>query len=318
VRQGWQQGRWGFLLGNQIDYAPDSPYSLTLAGHFINLQWNINGQSAVTPIFIPGQGIVTGSTTRFGNASFAQVRYLLGPRTSVFATGAYGFLNFSDANFTDFTQRNAVAGFDHRLNGADTLGVNYGFTQFQFSRGGSVIKTHTVQVAYGRRITNRLAMEVSGGPQIGSFNDPVLGPTQRLFWTLNSSLQYRRGHSTVGFAYRHALDGGSGVLAGAQSDSLSLSWQRRINPLWDLGTSVTYNRSKGLQTFTGSVPHPSFDGQSVGLRVSRKLGSDRSLYLGYNASHQRGEVGCGSSCGFALRHSISMGFSWNPREHRID
>ncbi|MGH9555217.1 MAG: hypothetical protein ACRD2Y_05285, partial [Terriglobales bacterium] len=122
VRQNWQRGRWGFMLGDQISYAPDSPFSLTLAGQFINVVYNFNGQSVINPIFIPGQGIVTGTTTRFGNASIAQVRYLLGPRTSVFAAGGYGFLNFSNSTFTDVTQRNAVVGIEHSLNGVDSLG----------------------------------------------------------------------------------------------------------------------------------------------------------------------------------------------------
>jgi hypothetical protein len=318
VRQSWQRGRWGFLLGDQLTYAPDSPYSLTMAGHFVNIEFNINGESFINPIFIPGQGIVTGNTDRFGNATIAQVRYLLGPRTSVFAAGGYGFLNFSDSNFTDFTQRNGVVGVERSLNGRDSLGVNYGFTQFQFSRGGSVVKTHTVRLAYGRRLTNRMAMQIDGGPQIGMFNDPVLGPTQRLFWTVSGLLQYRWGRSTLGFSYRHDLNGGSGVLAGAESDIATLSWQRRLTPRWDLGVSAGYTRSKGLQTFSGSVAHPSFETEFAGVRMTRKLASDRNLHIGYHASHQAGSVGCGSSCGFPLRHSFEVGFSWSPRPHRID
>lgn len=318
VRQSWQKGRWGFLLGDQVSYAPDSPFSLTMAGSFATMVFNMNGESFISSIFIPGQGIVSGSTTRFGNVAIAQVRYLLGPRTSVFATGGYGFLNFSDPNFNNFTQRNAVVGFERSLNGADSLGVNYGFTQYQFSRGGSVIKTHSFRLAYGRRLTNRMAMEVAGGPQIGMFNDPLLGPTQKLFWTLHGSMQYRRGRSDLGLAYRHDLEGGSGVLAGSRSDTVTLTWQRRVTVRWDLGVNLGYTRSESLQTFSSPLPTRSFETQFAGLRMSRKLASDRSLYFGYGASHQSGSTGCGSSCGFPLRHSLEVGFSWNPRPHRIE
>ncbi len=318
VRQSWQRGRWGFLLGDQLTYSPDSPYSLIMAGHFATFVINVDGQSFINPIFIPGQGIVTGNTTRFGNSSIAQVRYLLGPRSSVFVTGGYGFLNFSDSNFTDFTQRNGVVGFEHRLNGTDSLGVNYGFTQYQFSRGGSVIKSHAFRVAYGRRITNRMALELAGGPEIGSFNDPVLGPTQRLFWTLNGAVQYRRGRSTLGLTYRHSLEGGSGVLAGAQGDTIGLSWEQRLTPRWDLGTNVGYSRNRALQTFSGSVAKPSFNTQFAGVRLSRKLSSSRNLYFGYSASHQSASAGCGASCGVPLGHSVEVGFSWNSRPYRID
>jgi hypothetical protein len=268
-------------------------------------------------MFIPG-GQISGTTTRFGNASVAQVRYLLGRRTSVFATGGYGFMNFSSPDFTNFTQRTGVVGFEHSLTGADSLGINYGFTQYQFASGGSVVKTHTVRLAYGRRITNRLALQLDGGPQIGQFNDPLFGPTQRLYWTASGALQYRRGRSTYGASYRHDLNGGSGVLAGAEGDQATLSWQRRMSVRWDVGLSVGYGRSRGLQTFSGSVPHPSFETQFAGLRLTRKLASDRSVHFGYYASHQTGSVGCGSACGFPLRHSIELGFTWNPRPLRID
>ncbi len=318
VRQDWQKGRWGFLLGDQLTYAPDSPYSLAMAGHFASVVFNINGQSSISQFFIPGQGIVTGNTTRFGNTSVAQVRYLLGPRTSVFAAGGYGFLNFSDDNFSDFSQRNGVFGIERRLNGADTLGVNYGFTQLQFSRGGNVIKTHTVRLAYGRRLTSRMALQVDGGPQISVFTDPVLGPTQRLFWTASGSLLYRQGRSTLGFTYRHDLSGGSGVLAGAESDLAGISWQRRMTPRWDLAVNMGYGRSRGLQSFSGSPIRPSFETQFGGVRMTRRLASDRNLYFGYYASHQTGSVGCGSSCGFPLRHSVEVGISWNSRPYRID
>jgi hypothetical protein len=108
------------------------------------------------------------------------------------------------------------------------------------------------------------------------------------------------------------------VLAGAEGDQATLSWQRRMSVRWDVGLSVGYGRSRGLQTFSGSVPHPSFETQFAGLRLTRKLASDRSVHFGYYASHQTGSVGCGSACGFPLRHSIELGFTWNPRPLRID
>ncbi|MGH8035472.1 MAG: hypothetical protein ACREO9_09615, partial [Lysobacterales bacterium] len=236
----------------------------------------------------------------------------------VFAAGGYGFLDFSDSTFTDITQRNAVVGIEHSLNGVDSLGVNYGFTQLQFSRGGSVVKTHSVRLAYGRRLTNRMAMQIDAGPQIAMFDDPLFGPTQRLYWTASGSLQYRRGRSALGLSYRHDLGGGSGVLAGSKADTVTASWRRRLTPRWDFGLNVGYGHHQSVQTFSGSAARPSFDTYIAGMRMSHKLASDRSLYFGYHASHQAGSVGCGGSCGFPLRHSVEVGFSWHPRQHRID
>ncbi len=319
VRQNWRRGRWSFLLGDQVSFAPDSPYSLTMRGHFGSLTFNFNGQSIISPIFIPGQGFIHGNTTRFSNSSVAQVRYLLGPRTSVFVVGSFGLMQLSDPHFTDFTQRHALAGFEHSLNGTDSLGVTYGFTQFRFEGGGSLVKTHALRGTYGRRITNRMAMEVAVGPEVGQFTDPLLGPSQRLYWNLSGSLQYRRGRSSLGLSYRRTLDGGSGVLAGAQSDTIAAYWQRRITPRWDLNADGGYSRSRALRAFSGPLVNSSFQGHYAGLRMTRKMASDRNLYFGYSLSHQVASAGlCATDCGSSLRHSIEVGFNWNPRPHRID
>ncbi len=315
VRQAWQKGRWNFLLGDQLNYAPDSPYSLTMAGHFLNIAFNVGGQSQISPIFIPGQHIITGRTTRFGNSAIGQVQYRLGPRTSVFATGGYGFLNFSDPAFTDFTQKNAILGFERQISAADSLGVNYGFGRFVFSQGSGRINNHTVRLAYGRRITSRMAMELAGGPQISLFNDPILGPTQRLYWTASGSLVYTLGRSRFGVSYRRELNGGSGVLAGAQGDSVTGSWNRRLTSRWDMDLNLGYSRNKGLRGFTTSALRPTFDTEYGSIRMNRKLASDRSLYFGYYATHQ---TSAGAQGGFPLRHAVEVGFSWNPRPHRID
>ncbi|MGH9509329.1 MAG: hypothetical protein ACRD2M_05290, partial [Terriglobales bacterium] len=299
LRQTWQKGRWNFLLGDQLNYTPDSPFSLTMAGQLLNIAFNVGGESNISPIFIPGQHVITGRTTRFGNSSVGQVQYRLGPRTSVFATAGYGFLNFSDPTFTDFTQKNALVGFERQITSSDSLGVNYGFSQFVFSKGGGRINNHTVRLAYGRRITSRMALEVSGGPQISQFADPLLGPTQRLYWTVDGSLAYTLGRSRLGFSYRHALNGGSGVLAGAQGDSINASWNRRLTPRWNMDVNLGYSRSTGLRGFTTSVVRASYDTEYGSIRMSRKLASDRSVYFGYYVTHQTSTVAQG---GFPLHH----------------
>jgi hypothetical protein len=314
VRQSWQTGRWNFLVGDQLSYAPDSPYSLTMAGQFLNIAFNVNGQSAISPIFIPGQGILSGRTTRFGNTTVGQVQYRLGPRTSVFAAAGYGFLNFSGSAMTDFNQRNALVGFERQLNNTDSVGVRYGFSQFRFSNGASNVNNHYVHLAYGRRITSRIALEVSGGPELSFFRDPILGPTRGLYWSLGTSLSYRWGRSDLGLSYRHALNGGGGVLAGSEGDSVNLTWNRGLTRRWDMGMNLGYFRNRSIRTFSLSAPATSYDTQYASFGLSRKLSAGRAVYISYAATHQSSRGGQG----FPLQHAVEVGFSWNPRPHRID
>ncbi|MCI0353862.1 MAG: hypothetical protein L0099_02310 [Acidobacteria bacterium] len=314
VRQRWQKGRWNFQLGDQLLYSPDSPYALTVGGQLLNVVVNFSGQSSTNPIFIPGQQVLSGRTSRLGNSTVGQVQYHLGPRTSVFATAGYGFLRFTSSRLSDFDQRNVLLGIDRRLTSSDSIGVSYGFGQFHFSRGGSNINTHTLRGAYGRRLTSRMALEVSGGPQISFFRDPLLGPRQRLFWTAHGGLHYNWGSSQLGLSYQHDLNGGSGVLAGSQGDSVYLSWTRPVRRSWNMNLGFGYSRNQGIRAFTTSALRPTFDTTYASVMLSRRLGSDRSLYVSYNANHQLDRGGNG----FPLHHALEVGLSWNPRSHRID
>lgn len=314
ARQYWRKGRWNLLVGNQLLYTPESPYSMSVAGQVLNFAFTFNGQTTTNSIFIPGQHILSGETARLGNSTFGQVQYRLGPRTSVFGAGGYAFLKFTNPQLNDFSQPSAVVGLDHRLSGSDTIGVNYNFSQYRFALPDSNISTHSVHLTYGRQLGSRMALTVSAGPQLRSFRDLQLGRVQRLSWSAGGGLRYNLRSSQLGFNYHHSVNGGSGVQTGSEGDSIYLSWDRPLMRRWNMGVMAGYSRNTALRPSSSSGLRPTFDTTYGSVVLSRNLGSDKRMYFSYYLTHQLRNGGDG----FPLRHGVEVGLSWNPRAHSID
>ncbi|MGH9577127.1 MAG: hypothetical protein ACRD3R_06790, partial [Terriglobales bacterium] len=128
------------------------------------------------------------------------------------------------------------------------------------------------------------------------------------------SLAYRWGRSDLGMSYRHALNGGSGVLSGSQGDSVNFTWGRGLTRHWDMGVNFGYFRNRSLRSSSSSKPATTYDTQYASLGLSRKLSAGRNVYARYAATHQSSRGGQG----FALQHAVEVGFSWDPRPHPID
>ncbi len=323
LRQTFSGRRWSLMLGNEISFLPESPFSLRgSGGSLMTAVFDINGTvTTFNPIFIPGQSVISGFTSRWSNASVAQLQYKLGKRSSLFVAGGYGMLRFSDPQFTDANQSNLIAGFERDLNGRNTLGVMYGLGRFRFPGQPNGINNHTVRLEFGRRLTNRMAVRIAGGPVFSMYADPLAGDSQRIFWSLNSHLKYRIARMDLGVAYDHDLTGGSGVLAGAESDIIRLTLDRQISRQWSLGVSGGYARNRGLQAFTTGPAQRIYNSEFGSVRMTRNLGREKSAFFTYSLSHQTSNlIGCSlPSCeNVGLRHTFEVGLAWHPRPLRID
>ena len=89
-------------------------------------------------------------------------------------------------------------------------------------------------LAYGRKITGRLAFQVAAGPQeIISAGAGGNGNFHLLFASVNSALTYQRRRSGVSFNYVRGLSAGSGVFLGATSNTFSGSATLPVHALLD-------------------------------------------------------------------------------------
>lgn len=323
LRQLLRGRRWDLMLGSETSYMPEAPFSFVRSGGvFISGTFNINGVShSFSNAILPIQSLITGRSDRVSNVTVSQLRYRLGGRSSMFVAGSYGMLRFEDSDLTDSNQAQGMLGYERQLSPRNSLGVSYGFTRFTFSNNIPSIKNHTVYATFGRSLTNRMAVRVSGGPQFSMFRDLVTGEQTKVFWSMENTLLYRLSRTNFGLTYYRGLTGGSGALAGSRADLVQLSMSRRLSRVWAMSVNGGYAHNSGIRNFTLASTRASYDSQFGSVTFHRQLGRYRSLAFGYTMSHQNfATPDCtASECqGSSLRHAFHVGFEWDPRPLRLD
>jgi hypothetical protein len=309
-------GRWSQTFGEQFSYLPASSFNFGGLGGLSNLGVSLGGVG-ITPGFrqdlIPSQSILTSGAARISNDAMAQTTYALGYRSSLSFFGTYGTLHFLDSGFQNSSSVNGGAGYNYLLSPLNSMSVSYGFTKFMFSNLPFGADSHSIQLSFARRITGRLSFQIGAGPDVQVYRSPLAGPGTILTWALNTGLSYRLRNWQTGFGYTHSLSGGSGVLAGAETDMFSGHLGRTFGS-WQGGLTAGYSRNHSLrQTSIDSVMP---QGWFAGAQMSRQFVSFGSLFVSYNVSRQSGLAAVCSVPGCAtnqVTQTVSVGYNWGFR-----
>jgi hypothetical protein len=309
-------GRWSQTFGEQFSYLPGSSFNFGGLGGLSNLGVSL-GAVGITPGFrqdlIPSQSILTSGAARISDATMAQTIYALGYRSSLSFFGTYGQLHFLDNGFQNSSSISAGAGYNYLLSPLNSMSVSYGFGRFMFANLPFGADSHSVQLSFARRITGRLSFQIGAGPDVQVYSSPLAGPSTILSWTLNSGMNYQLRSWQTGFGYTHSLSGGSGVLAGAETDMFSGHLARRLGS-WQTGLSAGYSRNHSLQQTSINVVTP--QGWFGGAQMSRQFASFGSLFVSYNVSRQSGlgtictVLACATN---QVTQTVSVGYNWGFR-----
>ena len=91
-----------------------------------------------------------------------------------------------------------------------------------------------IQAEYGKKITGRLALRLSGGPEISNFRLPENSGTgtQYIDGTGSASLSYAFSAGSASLSFNHGVNNGSGVLLGATSDQVIGGANRKLTRVW--------------------------------------------------------------------------------------
>ena len=127
--------------------------------------------------FQPSETINTGAAMRYRNSVLGQAEYSFSRRSAFTFSGSYGLLHFTGTGYFNSTMVNAQAGYDYLLDPSNSIAILASYGKIDYtgtgisSTGTSTIGTgNSVQdyvgaLAYGRKITGRLAFQVAAGPQ---------------------------------------------------------------------------------------------------------------------------------------------------------
>lgn len=231
-------------------------------------------------------------------------------------SASYGILRFQQVGFVNNSHVAARTGYSYNLTRKDSIGLFYGFTAFRFEGRAQRIYDHSVHLSYGRRVTGRLALQLSAGPDLYQFRNQVAGSARQISWTVDSALIYRFRNTYFQTDYSSRLTGGAGVLSGSRTDQVRLTTGQRLSRNLHGSVDLGYARNAVLPQ-TASATGRVFSTWYAGLQMTRLVGRHTSVYLNYNFQRQSSDIAlCALTiCGgpVTLRHHFGIGFEWHRR-----
>lgn len=311
---------------DSLNYLPESSFGYgALGGNVIPGATS----SGLGSAFTPGQSLLTGYGQNLGNSFATELDTFLTPRTSLTFVGGYSLLHYFDSDLLNYGDFSFRGGYNYQMNRNDTIALFYTFSGIRYSNLNQSIDDHTVQAAYGRRVTGRLAFQVAAGPQVVISRIPISGNagsasggsgtatnSTQIYWSLNTAIQWQPSRTLLGVTYNHGIGGGSGVLAGSLSDIVTGSVTRQVSRTFADGITAGYSRNTGIAIIGSTASNQTYDYWFAGANLAHPIGQALGLTFSYQMQYQTSNsTFCiGPTCGTnVIRHLISVGVGWHQR-----
>ena len=312
----WRRWQWAFI--DDFGYLPQSQFGFGAGSGLAvpGIGGSLGPSSPVLqPSYQPSQSIFAGVGSRYSNSITTQIVYLVSPRGSITLAGSYGILRFVEPGNIDSNDSIFSVGYNYALSRKDTIGVLYRFAAYRYLGDPQAIQDHTAQLAYGRKVTGRLALQMFAGPQLTAFRVHQAGSTSPISVAGGANLTYALPRTELSVGYNHGVSGGSGVFTGSTADQIQGEASRQLSRVWGGNISFGYARNTGLNSSSGSSATPTFDSWFAGAGLHRPLGRTASLTIGYTAYVQESNTaGCSiGTCGSYVQHQVSASFQWHTR-----
>jgi hypothetical protein len=312
--------RWQLTFLDQFSYLPGTAFGFG-AGSNLSFPGVSGSPGSVTPglgnSFVPNQSIYSGFGPRYSNAFGSQVNYQLTPRGSLTLGGVYGILRFTDSESVESNDLILNAGYNYALTRKDTVGVFYRFTAYHYLAQPQAIGDHSPQLSYGRRITGRLALQLTGGVEVTTFRVPINGDTRHVGGAASANIRYAFERGGFHVNYSHGVSGGSGVFVGATTDQIQVGGDRQLTRHWNGNAHFGYAHNRNVITSDGATGAASYNSFYFGAGAARPLGPYLNFSGAYTAylQHSSAAAECViGTCGTNYTtHQITLGFNWHTR-----
>lgn len=317
--EGFDFAKWTVLFLDQFGYLPQSAFGFGgssgistpgvgggLAAGFAGLQSN----------YAPGQSLFSAVGAQINNSFVTQIEYTLTPRSSLTMAGSYGLLSFTQS-LGAIDTRDAIGslGYDYQVTRRDTIGILYRFTAYQYVGVPQRLGDHSVNFAYGRKITGRLALQLTGGPEVTTYRQTIAGAMQRITGAGGANLTYAFERGSLSLNYNRGLSGGSGILVGSDLDRVEARLSHHLGRRWDGNVGAGFARNGAFPGMSGTNTPP-IHSLFVTGGINRNLGRTASFSVNYIFDYQNAVQpvcpagGCGTEF---TQHQIWVGFQWRTR-----
>jgi hypothetical protein len=323
--------RWIFSLSDAVNYMPQTA-STGLSGI------PGTGDLGVTPVPTgvtppptsanPGQGVLSGLSTRVANTSSLSLQRQLTGKTSLNATGSYvltRFLNNSGGSAgpssagLDSDGDSASAGLSHRIDARNSLAGDFAYARNTYSGTSPGIRqpafsSQTASLQFSHQFTRKLSTGLAAGPQWTSIDSPGLAPALSLFANLSATYTGEFSHASV--AYSRSTNSGFGVVGGAISNSVIFSAGRVVDRVWLLALTAAYTQTSDLPSAV-TLPF-TFHTTVAGVQVSRALARTLSAYASYTLQKQSNQGTAAAVDLFSgLSNVAGFGLTFSPSAVRL-
>lgn len=316
--QTFQWKRASIQLLDQFSYLPQSSF-----GFGAGTGLGIPGSGGTGPVipgmgnnYVPNQSIYAAFGNRYSNAASVQFTYATSPRGSITASGSYGFLHFLEEGSVDNDATTGTIGYNYVLSREDTIGVFYRFSAFHFSGEPQAYGDHSANIAYGRKLTGRVALQLYGGPSITTFRVPESGTSSTHGENVGANLSYAFDRGGLSASYNHGIFGGSGVLTGSTGDFLNVGGTHKLGRIWTGQLNMGFSHNAPITNIPNTISQ-SYNTWTVGGGINRALGRNATFAIAYNATiTDYGLAGCtGTACGSSGQtfHYVTVNFQWHTR-----
>lgn len=309
--------KWGFLAANSTNYSPEG-----ILGYYSGSYGR--GGNGLNNLVSPGQQIASVNSSRVSNHVVGEFRYSFNAQAGMTFGGSYGLTRFIDNGLIDSNVIGFRAGYNRAISSRDWLAVNYNGRIFRYMSLPNENLNNTVQLVYGKMLTGRLTFNIGAGPQF-SRNNPGTGlpVSNRVSWTMQSSLGYALDGSSLSFSYFHAETDGSGYFLGSDSDGVNVNYATRFARNWQLGVTASYSRNEALgSSLVTNLPVGTrFNGWGGGVSLSRPIRRTMNVFFRYSAFRQTSSsIACTApTCALqGTRHAFGVGFSFHPGPIALD
>jgi len=323
VTQDANWGRWHVLLRDDFAASPGAAFtSQGTGGPGLAAQYSTLLGSSLNSLgqaFIPSENVNTGSAMRYRNSLLGQAEYSFTRRSAFTFAGSYGLLSFPGTGYFSSTMMDAQAGYDYLLDPFDSVAILAGYGKIDYTGTGSSTTAngtstsdYLVDLAYGRKITGRLAFQVAAGPQEIYFTGVGgVGNFHLLFASVNSSLSYQRRRACASLSFVRGETGGSGVLLGATSHTISGTANYQFTRNWNGAVNAGYSLNNSLAPAGAATTQ--FDTWFFGANLARHVGQHAQLNFNYGVSKQYNPTICPVvSCGGSgLLQTFGMSVNWH-------
>ena len=312
VTQEVNWARWHILLRDDFMASPYAAFAgQGMGGPGLVAQFSSMLGAALNSFgqeFLPTENINTGAAMHYRNAVLGQAEYSFSRRSAFTFAGSYGLLHFTEPGFVSSTMLDAQAGYDYLLDPSNSIAILASYGKIDYTgtlpptTGTSTTGTSTIgtgasttdymgALAYGRKITGRLAFQVAAGPErIISAGAGGIGNFQLWNASISSALSYEKRRGGVSFNFMRGLNPGSGVFLGALSNTTSGTAHYQFTRYWTGSVNSGYSLDNSLAP--AGTATTQFDTWFIGANLGRRVGTHAQVNFNYGVLKQNSPPNC--------------------------